>query len=269
MAGKIEQLTGVTIDTGEKLYRDSTMNAGTIGPFDCGITWSGGKKNVVAGSQIKSLSYENSVGVFAKAHTYANGGMLWAGASGSQFQLPAVAVPALTDKDWMYTIWLKINQVGNTSTNNNIFLVGSSRTTASEKICEIRLVAAAGDLTTLARTQIVVLGVDLSVGTVLNGMMGGGVHQIAVRCKVADDGTSFVFYVYLDGVLVYTSSTQTYPATLPTFPPTSHYVGTDGGYAAAFSGAFYRVRLDILSNIDLMPNEVLAADYELNNARFS
>ncbi len=268
MAGKIEQLTGITIDTGEKLYRDSTMNAGTIGPFDCGIAWSGGKKNVVVGSQIKSLSYENSVDVFAKAHTYAGGGMLWAGAAGSQFQLPAVAVPALTDKDWMYTIWLKISQLGNTSTNNNLMLIGTGRTTLADKICELRPVAAAGDLTSLSRTEISVLGVTVLPAAVLNGVMGGAVHQIAIRCKVADDSATFRVYAYLDQVQVYMSAAQTYPATPPS-TPTQRYVGTDGGYVAAFTGAFYRARLDILSNIVLTPEEVLAADYALCHPRFS
>ncbi|AHF77882.1 Phage protein [Sodalis praecaptivus] len=270
MAGKIEQLVDVTIDTGEKLYRDSTMNAGTVGPFDFGIAWSGGKKDVAAGDTIKSLSFENSTGSFTKAHTYANGGMVWPGQAGDQFTLPAVMVPDITTaKDWMYTFWLKISTLANTSTNNNIFLVGGGRSVTADKICEVRPVAASGDLTNLARTQVVVLGVDLSVGAVLNGIMGGGVHQVAVRCKVASDGTTFIFYVYLDNALVYTSASQTFPSTLPTLPPTQRYVGTDAGYAGAFTGAVYRARLDVLDGLDITASDVLASDYAANVSRFS
>ena len=55
--GKAEKLLGVSIDTGEKLYRFPSINTGTLGMIDVKSVWAGGAQNLPSGSNLKNLCY--------------------------------------------------------------------------------------------------------------------------------------------------------------------------------------------------------------------
>ncbi|PRD12333.1 hypothetical protein, partial [Pantoea coffeiphila] len=66
MNGLIQRHVGVVADTGIKFYRDRSINSGTTALFDMSAGGDfGGGKNISAGAQIKSLTYEDSVASFA------------------------------------------------------------------------------------------------------------------------------------------------------------------------------------------------------------
>lgn len=265
MAGRIEQLTGVTVDTGVKLYRDKSINKGTRAIFDMSSQWSGGKASNAAGAVIKSLSYENSTGVLSLAHEYANGGMTWAGVKSDQFQLPSQFVPALSDKHWLFTVWLKITNGGVSGSNNQTLNIGPAYNSLFTYLRLLPTCDASGAATTI---EVRCLSKNYVVTSALMPLYNGDVHQFAVECQVSEDGTQQKVIMWLDKVSVYDSGFQATANTMPS-DSSQRYIGTSTSLTRSFAGSFYRTRFDDLVASGLSASSVLTADYSSSRTRFS
>lgn len=271
MAGRIEQLIGVTVNTGLKLYRDVSINAGTKALFDVSSTWAGGAVNVVAGASIKSLSFEDSVATFSKAHNYLTGGMVFTGINGDTFNLPDAAAPQPAEKHWLITAWIKMSNYGaGTAASGNNQTLNFSTSLVND--------AAQGMLTLLSNPGSGALPSSISVfargknysglATQLASIYDNNLHQVAFELQVTTDGTQQQLTVYVDGVAVYTSGYAAVATTIPA-APTNKYIGTSASFPLAWAGKLYRVRKDDLTATTLTAAEILAADISSINGRFS
>lgn len=271
MAGRIEQLIGVTIDTGVKLYRDVSINPGTKALFDVSSGWAGGKKNIAAGAEIKSLSNEDSVATFAKAHTYADGGMVFSGVNGDMFTLPDDAAPQPSDTHWLVTVWMKMSNrgAGTVSSANNQTLSFSTTTIndATQSMLTLVCNPAAG----AAPASITVHARGKNYGSLaipLAPIYDNSLHQVAFELQLSTDGTQQQLKVYIDGVAVYTSGYAAVASTVPA-APTNKYIGTSATFPLAWAGKFYRCRKDDPTATTQTVAQILAADSSSINGRFS
>lgn len=271
MAGRIEQLIGVTIDTGVKLYRDVSINPGTKALFDVSSGWAGGKANIAAGAEIKSLSNEDSVATFAKAHTYADGGMVFTGVNGDMFTLPDAIAPQPSDTHWLVTVWMKMSSrgAGTVSSGNNQTL--SFSTTTINDVSKSMLTLLCNPTTDAAPSSISVFarGKNYSgLASALASIYDNELHQVAFELQLSSDGTKQQLTVYVDGVAVYTSGYAAVASTVPA-APTNKYIGTSASFPLAWAGKLYRVRKDDLTATTQTVVQILATDSSSINGRFS
>lgn len=271
MAGRIEQLLGVSYATGTKLYRDVSINAGTKALFDVSNSWAGGAKNISAGAQIKSLSDEDSVATFAKAHTYADGGMVFSGVSGDMFTLPDDAAPQPSDTHWLVTVWMKMSSrgAGKVSSANNQTL--SFSTTTINDATQSMLTLTCNPASGAAPTSITVHTRGKNYGSLavpLAPIYDNSLHQVAFELQLSSDGTQQQLTVYIDGVAVYTSGYAAVASTVPA-APTNKYIGTSAIFPLAWAGKFYRCRKDDLTATTQTVAQILAADSSSIGSRFS
>ncbi|HHT7529142.1 TPA: hypothetical protein ACT1UX_002042 [Raoultella planticola] len=271
MAGRIEQLIGVTIDTGVKLYRDVSINPGTKALFDVSSGWAGGKANIAAGAEIKSLSNEDSVATFAKAHTYADGGMVFAGVNGDRFNLPDNAAPQPAETHWLITTWLKMSAygAGTAASANNQTLSFSTAliNDATQSMLTLTCNPASGAVPT--SISIHARGKNYSgLASSLSAIYDNNLHQVAFELQLSSDGTQQQLTVYIDGVAAYASGYAAVASTVPA-APTNKYIGTSASFPLAWAGKMYRVRKDDLAAATLTAAQILAADSASINGRFS
>ncbi|WP_413724639.1 hypothetical protein [Sodalis sp. RH16] len=269
--GRIEQLIGVTANTGIKLYRDVSINSGTQALFDVSSAWAGGAVGVAAGASIKSLSFENSVATFAKPHTYANGGMVFAGVQGDTFDLPDVAAPQPGDTHWMITAWLKIANfgVGTAGNGNNQTLSFSTVANNLATSAMLTLVPSPVAGATPTSISLFVRGKNYGgLASQLGQLYNGNLHQLSIEFQLSSDGTQQQVTVYIDGSVVYASGYGSVAATVPS-APTSKYIGASSTFLMAWSGAFYRYRKDDMTMSTLTASQILSADSSSINGRFS
>lgn len=269
MAGRIEQLIGVTIDTGVKLYRDVSINSGTKALFDVSSSWAGGKKNVVTGDQIKSLGYDDTLASFTKSHTYQTGGMVFTGVNGDMFSLPANASPLPGDKHWLVTQWLKINTygLGTVGVNNQICNFSASNLNVLGS-ATFTIAYTAVDGSSPSTVNLFARGQQFNLATQLAPLFDGSLHQLAVEYELNEDKTQRKLTVYIDKEQVFSSGFGAAASTVPA-DPTYMYVGTHTAFPKAWTGSFYRFRKDDLTATDLTAMEVITADYSSAIGRFA
>ncbi|WP_395263192.1 hypothetical protein [Klebsiella quasipneumoniae] len=271
MAARIEQYTNVVIDTRVKNYRDVSINTGTKALFDVSSAWAGGAKNISAGAQIKSLSYEDSVASFTKAHNYANGGMVFTGVNGDMFTLPDAIAPQPSDTHWLVTVWLKMSSrgAGTVSSGNNQTLSFSTTTIndATKSMLTLICNPAAGAVPTSISVH--ARGKNYSgLASTLAPIYDNALHQVAFELQLSSDGTQQQLTVYIDGIAAYTSSYAAVAATVPA-APVNKYIGTSASFPLAWAGKLYRVRKDDLTATTLTAAQILAADSSSIGNRFS
>lgn len=265
MAGKIEQLTGVTVNTGVKLYRDASINKGTRALFDVSSAWAGGAADVAAGGQIKSLTFEDSVASLVQPHAYQGGGLVWPGVGASRFMLPENAAPQPDDRHWLFTLWVKINSPGGNSFNNQLMsIAGGAVNTTSYQMLSVIPTASAGAMT---QVEVRIRAKNYVVSTPLASLYDGEVHQAGFELEISEDGTQQRVFMYLDAALVYTSGWAAV-ATAPVAPD-NRFIGTSPSFPMSWKGAFYRTRLDDLTLSGVTAAEILADDYASSRSRFS
>lgn len=271
MTGRIEQLLGVSYATGTKLYRDVSINAGTKALFDVSSAWAGGAKDISAGAQIKSLSDEDSVASFTKAHSYANGGMVFTGVNGDMFTLPAAMAPQPAETHWLVTVWMKMSNRGagtaGTANNQTLSFATATLNDATQSmltlLCNPSSGAAPASISVFAR------GKNYSgLASALASIYDNALHQVAFELQLSSDGTTQQLKVYVDGVAVYTSSNGAVATTIPA-APTQRYIGTSSVFPLAWAGNFYRCRKDDLTATTQTAAQILTADYSSAIGRFS
>ncbi|WP_366214984.1 hypothetical protein [Klebsiella pneumoniae] len=271
MAARIEQYTNVVVNTQVKNYRDVSINTGTKALFDVSSPWAGGAKNISAGAQIKSLSYEDSVASFTKAHNYANGGMVFTGVNGDMFTLPEAIAPQPSDTHWLVTVWMKMSNrgAGTAASGNNQTLNFS--TTALNDATQAMLTLVCTPASGAAPTSISVFarGKNYSgLASALASIYDNALHQVAFELQLSSDGTQQQLTVYVDGVAVYTSGYAAVATTVPA-APTQKYIGTSASFPLAWAGSFYRARKDDPTATTQTVAQILAADSSSIGSRFS
>lgn len=269
MGGRIEILKDVVANTGKKFYRDKSINEGTRSVFDVAITDMGGAANLPAGASLGDLTYNNNTGVFSLAKTYsaANKGMIFAGVKNDGFDLNEAGCMKVADKHWLFTAWLKITKAGTASSFNNQLLHFSTVDTNGYPNALLSIVPTLDASGVVTKIELGVRGKNYIVTTQLASLYDGNRHQLAIECSISDDGTQNTIKVYLDKVQVF-SSTSSVAATLPG-EPVRRRIGTTNPFPLAWTGLFYRARVDDLTLTDLTASEVLTADYDLCASRFS
>lgn len=271
MTGRIEQLLGVSYDTGTKLYRDVSINAGTKALFDVSSGWAGGAKDISAGAQIKSLSDEDSVATFAKAHTYADGGMVFTGVNGDMFTLPDAIAPQPSETHWLITAWLKMSAYGaGTAASANNQTLSFSTTTIND-VSQSMLTLTCNPASGAVPTSITVHARGKNYGSLaspLASIYDNNLHQVAFELQLSTDGTQQQLTVYIDGVAAYASGYSAVPTTVPA-APTNKYIGTSAIFPLAWAGKFYRCRKDDPTATTQTVAQILAADSSSIGSRFS
>ncbi|WP_369155899.1 hypothetical protein, partial [Klebsiella quasipneumoniae] len=261
----------VVVNTGVKNYRDVSINTGTKALFDVSSPWAGGAKNISAGAQIKSLSYEDSVASFTKAHNYANGGMVFTGVNGDMFTLPDAIAPQPSDTHWLVTVWMKMSNrgAGTAASGNNQTL--SFSTALINDATQSMLTLLCNPSSGAAPTSISVFARGKNYGglaSALASIYDNALHQVAFELQLSSDGTQQQLKVYVDGVAVYMSGYAAVATTVPA-APTQKYIGTSASFPLAWAGKFYRVRKDDLTATTLTAAQILAADFSSVGSRFS
>ena len=266
MAGKIEQLTGVIVNTGVKLYRDASINKGTRALFDASSAWAGGAADLAAEGQIKSLTFENSVASVVQSHAYQGGGLAWPGVAASRLLLPENAAPQPQDKHWLFTLWVKITAPGSNSFNNQLLsIAGGAVNTASYQMLAVIPTASADAVTNI---EVRIRAKNYVVTAPLAPLYDGGLHQLGFEMEISEDGTQQRVFMYLDAVQVYSSGWAAVAGTAPVVP-TTRFIGTSPSFPTSWKGAFYRTRLDDLTVAGASAAEILDDDYDSSRSRFS
>jgi len=266
MAGRIEQLVGVNIDTGVKMYRDKSINKGTTALFDVSNGWSGGAKDLLAGATINDLTFNNAQATFNKPKSYANGGMTFAGVAADMFNMPVIATPQPGELHWMMTVWVKVVTPGGNSFNNQLmsFSTVANNSTLATMLAVVPTVTS-GAVTLI---ELRVRGKSYTVTSQLSPLYNGSLHQFSVECEMSSDSTQQRIFVYLDKELVYSSGWAAPASTVPG-APTNRYIGTSASFPMTWGGSFYRVRKDNLLTSGLSALEVIKSDYDSSRNRFS
>nr|WP_154325033.1 hypothetical protein [Pantoea sp. 201603H] len=269
MAGRVEIIKSVVINTGKKMYREKTINAGTKALFDMSLPGFGGAEDVDAGAEIKSLTYNDLVATFNKAHVYSNGGMIYPRVANDGFDMPSEACPRTDDKHWLFTAWLKITNPGGSGFNNHTmhFATTGFNTASATMLSIIPTVRVADGVTSVTTIEVRTRAKNNVVTTQLQSLFDGNVHQIGVELEISDDKTQQRTFIYLDGTQVYASGYVAVPGTAPG-DPTTRRIGTSSSLPITWGGSFYRARFDDLTLTSLTAAEIIAADYE-SKKRFS
>lgn len=271
MSGRIEQLLGASYDTGLKLYRDVSINAGTKALFDVSNAWAGGAKNISAEAQINSLSDEDSVASFTKDHNYANGGMVFTGVNGDMFTLPDAIAPQPSDTHWLVTVWMKMSSrgAGTVSSGNNQTLSFSTTTINDATKSMLTLICKPATDEDPTSISVFARGKNYSgLASALASIYDNALHQVAFELQLSSDGTQQQLTVYVDGVAVYTSGYAAVATTVPD-APTQKYIGASSVFPLSWAGKFYRCRKDDLTATTLTTAQILAADSSSIGSRFS
>ncbi|HDK6061115.1 TPA: hypothetical protein M4Y67_002268 [Klebsiella pneumoniae] len=268
--GRVERLLGVSaVNTGKKLYREKTINAGTRALFDMSLDGFGGAADVVAGGEIKSLSYEDAVGIFNKAHVYSNGGMIFTRTANDGFDLPSEASPQPGDRHWLFTAWVKITKPGQAGFNNQVmhFAASGLNVPGSTMLSLVPTVVVADDVTSVTTIEMRVRAKNIVLTSQLKPLFDGAVHQLAVENEMSADFTQQRIFVYLDKVQVYASGWVA--AAAAPGEPTTRRVGSSSSMPVTWGGALYRVRSEDLTLTTLTAAEITASDYDNSRSRFS
>ncbi|EMX9133734.1 hypothetical protein AAH343_000371 [Escherichia coli] len=266
--GPFEKRNGVTVETGDILYRDGSINSGTKGLISCHNTWSGAGENLSAGAQIKNMCYVDD-------HATANSDLMAAG-NGYQLNavhaqginLPASMIATAGMTDYLYTFWLKVT--GAAAATSNSFLVALTNgipSNAANTLFWLRPTFSSP--TSASALQVLNHGEVINAYSFLSGLFDGNVHQVGVERVVSPDGTMQKSRLYLDGVLKYESSFSAivaYPAAITLARVGDAEITTT---SLSVNGGVYRCRLDDLTLTTKTALEVLADDINLVNGRYS
>ncbi|HDF2345960.1 TPA: hypothetical protein PC573_001193 [Klebsiella variicola] len=271
MSGLIIRMKGLVAPTGKKLVRDKSANAATRAIIDVSNQWSGGKKSLAAGAQIRDLITGSAVAEVSKSHTYSGGGIIFAGINGDTVNLPDVAAPQPAETHWLITTWMKMSNygAGTAASANNQTLSFSTTTLNDATKAMLALVCSPASGAAPTSISVFARGKNYSgLASALAPIYDNALHQVAFELQLSSDGTQQQLKVYVDGVAVYTSGYSAVASTVPA-TPTQKYIGTSAPFPLAWAGKFYRTRKDDLTATTLTVAEILAADSASINGRFS
>ncbi|HBW8255723.1 TPA: hypothetical protein MFH99_004994 [Klebsiella pneumoniae] len=268
--GPYEIRKNLELASGDILYREGGIYDTTIGLIDFGDTWSGGGKTAgyQENDQIKNLCYVDDYAYPNMAMLYDGGGIRVDEHNGSKITLPeSFIIPATCTKQ-LVRMWFKLptSDIGDTTVlyNNQLLVIGG--TYASNQSLTYLGANNKAD-GTLNNMVVGGFGVGVDSGSAIaNIVKTGQVVQLAwLATKI--DATHVSFRTYANGAYVGDLTPVTFgtrPASIPV-----HQLNNKGASEKSVRNTTYRVAIDDLTNSDLDPADIVAADYADNVSRFS
>lgn len=269
--GPYEIRKNLELPSGDILYRDPGIFDSTIGLLDFGDTWSGGGKTAgyQANDQIKNLCYVDDYASPNMAMLYDGGGIRVDQHNGSKITLPeSFIVPASCTKQ-LVRLWVKLptSDIGDTTVlyNNQLLMIGGAYTSSQALTYISANNKADGTLNNLALSAFGSTVVDPG-STITNAAKAGNVVQLAwMATKI--DATYVQIRTFLNGAYVSDLAPVAFgsrPASIPV-----RQLNNKGASEKSVRNTTYRVAIDDLTDSDLDPADIVAADYAYNVSRFS
>lgn len=268
--GPYEIRKNLELASGDILYREGGIYDTTLGLIDFGDTWSGGGKTAgyQANAQIKNLCYVDDYASPNLAMLYDGGGIRVDQHNGSKITLPeSFIIPATCTKQ-LVRMWFKLptSDIGDTTVlyNNQLLMIGGAYSLSQSLTYLSANNTAAG---TLNNMQVGAFGVGVDPGSTINSLVRTGqVVQLAwLATKINANYVSF--RTYANGVYV----TDSAPVAFGTRPASIQVrqLNNKGASEKSVRNTTYRVAIDDLTNSDIDPADIVAADYADNVSRFS
>lgn len=266
---RVEKLKNVVINTGQKLYREHTIDENTVAMFDARSLWAGAGKNLVNGDEVKDLTY-NAIKYKVENTTipisFHNNGLRFAvnAAQKGRIDISKEGTPNHLDEDWVCQFWVSIEKYAEASANNVVFTCGSmSSWYFPSAICALA-VGVSSDLVTPIALRFSVCGSAATINdadslALFTGSANMQPIHVAVHAKIVDTTTQIK--IYLNNVLKLSqnspkSSTITTDNTINCF--NNPNVGHNKAQLAA---TYYRYRFDKIVSGGISASDLIALEY--------
>ncbi|MFW3750276.1 hypothetical protein [Klebsiella pneumoniae] len=268
--GPYEIRKNLELASGDILYREGGIYDTTLGLIDFGDTWSGGGKTAgyKENDQIKNLCYVDDYAYPNMAMLYDGGGIRVDEHNGSKITLPESFIIPTSCTKQLVRMWFKLptSDIGDTTVlyNNQLLVIGGTYASNQSLTYLGANNTASGTLNNIVMGA---FGVGVDAGsTVSSAARSGNVVQLAwLATKI--DATYMQLRTYVNGAYVSDlapAAFGTRPASIPV-----HQLNNKGASEKSVRNTTYRVAIDDLTNSDLDPADIVAADYADNVSRFS
>lgn len=272
MGAAIEQAVNGAVPSASqigKLYRDSSMDDGTLGLIDFSGLW-GRPQGIVAGGTVPGGSLFNNytrAADTADIPTTTFAPLVWDGqglvlSQATWWQgvrLPAAFFLGSASRHVLLTFWVKLQATGVTNVSGKIATCSRINSIPNWEFYP------SGSGGIMTQCQFNLCNVILLVFTQnqCSYFCDGNFHQLAVEVVITGTGQAKATS-YLDGQILLDSGYHTIPAlsALPA-PPGDQgaYLGPATGYGNyAWPGTYYRARIDDLTATPRTAMQILAAD---------
>ncbi|HBS7858711.1 TPA: hypothetical protein MAS61_003467 [Klebsiella pneumoniae] len=268
--GPFEILKNRELASGDILYREAGVYDTTLGLIDFGDTSLGGGKTegYAENDQIRNVCYVDDYAYPNMAMLYDGGGIRVDEHNGSKITLPESFIIPASCKKQLVRLWFKLptSDIGDTTVlyNNQLLMIGGAYSLSKALTYISANNTSAG---TLNNIQVGAFGVGVDPGASINSLVRAGqVVQLAwLATKI--DSTYVTFRTYANGAYVADSA----PAAFGTRPASITVCQLNNKSASEKSvrNTTYRVAIDDLTDSDLDPADIVAADYADNVGRFS
>lgn len=269
--GLYEIRKNMELASGDILYREGGIHDTTIGLIDFGDTWSGGGKTAgyQENDQIKNLCYVDDYATPNLAMLYDGGGIRVDAHNGSKITLPNSFIVPASCKKQLVRMWFKLptSDIGDTSVlyNNQLLVIGGTYASNQSLTYLGANNKADGTLNNIALSAFGSTVVDPGA-TVSNAARSGNVIQLAwMATKI--NATYMQIRTYLNGAYVSDLAPVAF-GTRPSSIPVRQ-LNNKGASEKSVRNTTYRVAIDDLTDSDLDPADIVAADYADNVSRFS
>jgi len=286
VSGPFEIHTNVTLPGGKKVFRDRTLNSGSLAAIDFSDSYAGGSKDSYKnGDQVKNLCYVDDYAsvtlTSAMQAVGGNGGITFTGATASDasaITLPSSAAFSASATRVFISAWFKIKSgaTNPANTNFNFIYIGSGQGNETSVSAAFRYggVRTAGSALTTPGTQLTIYGqtvtMPTSVTTALAAVSVGTVFNLAFDIVFDESGsTAGAFYVdfYLNGALI--GSSASYTAASRPAATAGYALNVPATTSPITNVTLYRVRIDDLSESSLKGADIALNEYSYNKGYFS
>lgn len=258
---RTEKLEDTVIDTGVKLYRESTMLPSTKALYDFRSGWSGAAKNIAANGTVKDLCYTNNVATIKGATlTYVGGGLKNTVANSARIDFPVASAPLFADTNWLVNFWYSPESYfAGSASDNTIFQIGSfSSFDYTKAILGVRVFSTDGINITKIGFAVRGLYYDSTDASIL-ALFAGASNKAPVLVSVHYQliGTTHTVKIYINGTLLMTRQATT---NQPSITVTSvSAFGTSPNWSMI--GTFYRYKFDNLTLTAKSASELISTEY--------
>lgn len=268
--GPFEILKNRELASGDILYREAGVYDSTLGLIDFGDTSLGGGKTegYAENDQIRNVCYVDDYAYPNLAMLFDGGGIRVNEHNGSKITLPESFIIPVTCTKQLVRMWFKLptSDIGDTTVlyNNQLLVIGGSYASNQSLTYLGANNTAAG---TLNNMTVGGFGIGVDAGAAIaNIVKTGQVVQLAWLAAKIDD--KFVsFRMFANGAYIADLTPVAFgnrPASI-----SIRQLNNKGASEKSVRNTTYRVAIDDLTDSDLDPAEIVAADYADNVGRFS
>ena len=258
---RFERIRGAYDAAGPRLYRDGSIDEGTLSLIHMGSVWAGGGADFADEAQVQDLTYADQHAVVSGNLAFAGGGCVFEQAVDDYVDLPPPFMLDSSRTRFLMAWWLRMDVDGQTGANNAPISARTSggqwhyvmTPTLNSSGVVTNLEWYQGNQTTLLLDRLYRLFDDQP-------------HQFAVETVV--QGVNFHQRFFLDGVMVMQTPSRAY--TPPATPAMSDRarVGVSIIHPQSFGGRFYRARYDDLTRTTRDAETILADDIAITAGLF-